>query len=95
MNTLIATGWKYLAGFIGIIAAILLAWLSGKSKGSTEEKAKADVSEANDAAEQAKAVTEHQEQTIKVVKNVEQTNQSLSDDASRDRMRKSKYHTDD
>lgn len=95
MNTLIATGWKYIAGFIGIIAAILFAWMSGKSKGSTEEEAKAAVSKANDAAEQAKAVTEHQEQTIKVVKNAEQTNQSLSDDASRDRMRKSKYHTDD
>ncbi|MCR1576466.1 MAG: hypothetical protein NQ108_18870 [Klebsiella aerogenes] len=95
MNTLIATGWKYLAGFIGIVAAILLAWLSGKSKGSTEEKAKADVSKANDAAEQARSITEHQEQTIKVVKNAEQTNQSLSDDASRDRMRKSKYHADD
>ncbi|EKZ6391758.1 hypothetical protein RE075_002199 [Klebsiella aerogenes] len=95
MNTLIATGWKYLAGFIGIVVAILLAWLSGKSKGSTEEKAKADVSKANDVAEQARSITEHQEQTIKVVKNVEQTNQSLSDDASRDRMRKSKYHTDD
>ncbi|HGP0980332.1 TPA: hypothetical protein ACLFZF_002308 [Klebsiella aerogenes] len=95
MNTLIATGWKYLAGFIGIVVAILFAWLSGKSKGSTEEKAKADVSIANEAAEQAKAVTEHQERTIKVVKNVEQTNQSLSDDASRDRMRKSKYHTYD
>ncbi|HHT0548922.1 TPA: hypothetical protein ACTW9E_001502 [Klebsiella michiganensis] len=95
MNTLIATGWKYIAGFIGIVAAILLAWLSGKSKGATEEKAKADVSKANDAAEQAKAVTEHQEKTIKVVKNAEQTNQSLSDYASRDRMRKSKYHTDD
>lgn len=95
MNTLIATGWKYLAGFIGVIAAVFLAWLSGKSKGSIEEKAKADVTKANDAAEQAKSVTEHQEQTIKVVKNAEQTNQSLSDDASRDRMRKSKYHADD
>ena len=95
MNTLIATGWKYFAGLFGIVAAILLAWLSGKSKGSTEEKAKADVSKANDAAEQARSITEHQEQTIKVVKNAEQTNQSLSDDASRDRMRKSKYHTDD
>lgn len=95
MNSLIATGWKYLAGFIGIAVAILLAWLSGKSKGSTEEKAKADVSKANDAAEQAKAVVEHQEQTIKVVKNVEQTNQSLSDGASRDRMRQSKYHSAD
>lgn len=95
MNTLIATGWKYLVGFIGIVAAILLAWLSGKSKGSTEEKAKADVSRANYDAEQAKSITEHQEQTIRIVKNVEQTNQSLSDDASRDRMRKSKYHTND
>lgn len=95
MNTLITTGWKYLAGFIGIIATILFAWMSGKSKGSTEEKAKADVSKANDVAEQAKAVTEHKGQTIKVVKNAEQTNQSLSDDTSRDRMRKSKYHTDD
>ena len=85
MNTLIATGWKYLAGFIGIISAICLRGYQERAKAQPKSKAKADVSKANDAAEQAKAVTEHQEQTIKVVKNVEQTNQSLSDDASRDR----------
>ncbi|WP_227171028.1 hypothetical protein [Enterobacter hormaechei] len=95
MTNLIASGWQYILGFIGIIVAVLAAWFSGKSKGTTEAKAKADVETANQAVKQSQAATDKQASIIKVAKDADQTNQSLSDDAARDRMRRSKYHSDD
>lgn len=95
MTNLIASGWQYILGFIGIIVAVLAAWFTGKSKGTTEAKAKADVESANQAAKQSQAASDKQASIIKVAKDADQTNQSLSDDAARDRMRRSKYHSDD
>lgn len=95
MTNLIASGWQYIFGIVGIIVAVLAAWFSGKSKGTTEAKAKADVETANQTVKQSQAATDKQASIIKVAKDADQTNQSLSDDAARDRMRRSKYHTDD
>lgn len=95
MTNLIASGWQYVFGIIGIIVAVLAAWFSGKSKGTTEAKAKADVETANQTVKQSQAASDKQASIIKVAKDADQTNQSLSDDAARDRMRKSKYHSDD
>lgn len=95
MTNLIATGWQYIFGIFGIIVAVLAAWFSGKSKGTTEAKAKADVETANQTVKQSEAATDKQASIIKVAKDADQKNQSLSDDAARDRMRKSKYHSDD
>ncbi|MCM7455884.1 hypothetical protein ABQ297_22150 [Enterobacter hormaechei] len=95
MTNLIASGWQYILGFIGIIVAVLAAWFSGKSKGTTEAKAKADVEAANQTVKQSQAASDKQASIIKVAKDADQTNQSLSDDAARDRMRRSKYHFDD
>lgn len=95
MTNLIASGWQYIFGIAGIIVAVLAAWFSGKSKGTTEAKAKAEVESANQSLKQSQAATDKQATIIKVAKDADQTNQSLSDDAARDRMRKSKYHTDD
>lgn len=95
MTELIASGWQYIFGIGGIIIAVLAAWFTGKSKGTTEAKAKADVEYANQSVKQSQAASDKQASIIKVAKDAEQTNQSLSDDAARDRMRKSKYHSDD
>ncbi|MEP8883507.1 hypothetical protein ABKV35_00235 [Enterobacter kobei] len=95
MTELIASGWQYIFGIGGIIIAVLAAWFTGKSKGTTEAKAKADVESANQSIQQSQASSDKQASIIKVAKDAEQTNQSLSDDAARDRMRKSKYHSDD
>lgn len=94
MTELIASGWQYIFGIGGIIIAVLAAWFTGKSKGTTEAKAKADVESANQSVKQSQAANDKQASIIKVAKDAEQTNQSLSDDAARDRMRKSKYHSD-
>lgn len=90
-----SSAWHYIIGIAGVIAALLLTWVTGKSKGTTEAKAKADIDAAKDAAQQAQAVTQKQSDAMRVAKDADQTNQSLSDDAARDRMRRSKYYTDD
>lgn len=95
MTNLIASGWQYIFGIGGVIVAVLAAWFNGKSKGATESKAKADVESANQAAKQSQVASDKQASIIKVAKDADQTNQSLSDDAARDRMRRSKYHSDD
>lgn len=95
MTELLSTGWKSIIGITGVVVALLFAWFGGKSKGAATEKAKADVAAANETSKQSQAATDKQAEVIKVAKNAEQTNQSLSDDASRDRMRQSKYHSDD
>lgn len=95
MIALLSGAWEYIFGAIGIISAVLLTWFTGKSKGATEAKAKADVQSAQEEVKQTQAVAEKQQDTIKVVKDVEQTNQSLSDDAARNSMRTSKYNSAD
>lgn len=95
MTNLIASGWQYVFGIVGIIVAVLAAWFTGKSKGTTEAKAKADVESANQSVKQSQAASDKQASIIKVAKDADQTNQSLSDDAARDRMLRSKYHSND
>ncbi|WP_286933878.1 hypothetical protein [Leclercia sp. UBA5958] len=95
MTAILSSGWESILGIAGVVIALLFSWFGGKSKGATTEKAKADVAAANETAKQSQAATDKQAEVIKVAKNAEQTNQSLSDDASRERMRQSKYHSDD
>lgn len=95
MGEIISQFGGYLAAFVAIIGAVVAAWLGGKSKGTTETQAKADVKAANIETQQAQQITQKTQETIRVVKDVEQDNQSLSDDASRQRMRASKYHSAD
>lgn len=95
MTSFLAMAWEYIFGAIGIVAALLLTWHTGKSKGQVETQAKADVKEAKSEAAQSQAISEKQAETTKAVKDVAQANQSLSDDASRERMRGSKYHSAD
>lgn len=86
---------SYIAGAVAIVIGLFLAWSGGKSKGTTETQAKADVAAAKVETQQAQQITEKTQETIRVVKDVEQDNQSLSDSAARERMRTSRYHSDD
>ncbi|QIU92138.1 hypothetical protein [Yokenella regensburgei] len=95
MSSLLSIDWTWLIGIAGVIGAIFLSWFTGKSKGTTEAKAKSDVESARADAENAIKVTEKQSETVRAVKDVTQTNQSLSDSDSRERMRNSKYHSAD
>lgn len=95
MTEILSSGWQLIFGIGGVIVAVFAAWFTGQSKGATEAKAKKDVESANQTAKQSQAASDKQASIIRVAKDADQNNQSLSDDASRNRMRKSKYHSDD
>lgn len=93
--SLLSGGWAYIAAGAAVAIALVASWFTGKKVGVTQTQAKADVAAAQEVTKQAEAVTQKQADIVKVVKNVEQDNQSVSDRAARDRMQQSKYHSDD
>lgn len=93
--SLLSGGWGYIAAGAAVVIALVASWFTGKKVGTTQTQAKADVEAAQEVTKQAEAVTKKQADIVKVVKNVEQDNQSVSDSAARDRMQQSKYHSDD
>lgn len=98
MNTLInlvAGGWNYILAGLAVIAALIATYLGGKKVAKTEEKAKADVADAIRMQHQAEAKSDVEAHNIQSVKEVQQSNASLSDDAARERMRSSKYNSTD
>lgn len=98
MNTLVnlfAGGWNYILAGLAVVAAILASYFSGKKVAKTETQAKGDVAEAERVQRQAEAKSDVESHNIQTAKEVQQSNASLSDDAARDRLRNSKYHTDD
>lgn len=98
MNTLInlfAGGWNYILTGLAVIAALIATYLGGKKVAKTEEKAKADVAEAIRVQNQAEAKSDVEAHNIQTAKEVQQSNAYLSDDAARERMRRSKYNSPD
>ena len=84
-----------IGGVVALIAAIIATYLGGKKVGKTETQAKADVAEAERIKRQAETKSDIESNHIKVAKDVQQENASLDDPTARDRLRNSKYHTDD
>lgn len=98
MTTLVhlfAGGWNYVFAFFALIAAGVAAYCSGKSKGKTEEKARADVEAAKVESQQVSDVAKVQAINTEKANSVKETNASLSDDAARDKLRKSQFNSDD
>lgn len=85
-----AGGWAtaLIAGALALIAT----YFGGRKIGKTQEKAKADVAAAKVESQQVAAASEKQQQAIKAAKDVTIENQSVSDDAARERLQQSKYN---
>ncbi len=93
--SMLSGGWSWVVG-AGAVALILVgSWFTGKKVCSTQTQAKADVTAATKEEAQVQAVAETQAKNIEVAKNVQQENASLTDAATRDKLRKSKYNSDD
>ncbi|WP_286870856.1 hypothetical protein [Pantoea sp. UBA5035] len=98
MTTLVhlfSGGWNYVFAFFALIAAGVAAYFGGKSKGQTEEKAKADVEAAKVESQQVNDVAKVQAINTEKANSVKETNASLSDDAARYKLRKSQFNSDD
>lgn len=98
MNTIIhlfAGGWNYVFAFLALIAAGIAAYWGGKSKGKSEEMAKADVEAAKVESQQVSDVAKVQAINTEKANSVKENNASLSDDAARDKLRQSPFNTGD
>ena len=98
MNTIVhlfAGGWNYVFAFFALIAAGIAAYWGGKSKGKSEEKAKADVEAAKVESQQVNEVAKVQAINTEKANSVKGNNASLSDDAARDKLRQSQFNSDD
>lgn len=92
--SLFSGGWSWIAGIAAVVAALVASYFGGKKIGNVQTQAKADVKAAQKEVQQAEQVADKQAEITQVVKNVQQDNNSVSDDAARERMRTSKYHSD-
>lgn len=84
------TGWA--AALIAGALALIASYFGGRKIGKTQEKAKADVAAAKVESQQVAEASEKQQQATKAAKDVSIENQSVSDDAARERLQQSKYN---
>lgn len=93
--SLFAGAKSFLLVTLGGIVAVVIAYFSGRKSGSVQTKAADDVTAAKEETQQAQQVVKTQAEISKVATDVKASNASVSDSAARDRMRNSKYNSDD
>ena len=87
--TLFSGGWHIFAAVGVVFAAVAASWFGGKKTGKVQQKASSDVTSAKEAAERVAVVANKQALDIKEVKNVQDSNSMLTDDAARIKLRDS------
>lgn len=92
INSLFGGPGGWIAGLIAGAVALIATYFGGRKIGKTQEKAKADVAAAKVESQQVAAASEKQQQATKAAKDVTIENQSVSDDAARERLQQSKYN---
>jgi len=93
--SLFSGGWSWIAGIAAVVAALVASYFGGRKVGSVQTQAKADVKAAQVETEQVAAVAKQQSENTEKANSVKQTNAALSDDAQRDKLRKSQFNSDD
>lgn len=92
ITSLFSGGTAWAAALIAGAVALIATYFGGRKIGKTQEKAKADVAAAKVESQQVAAASEKQQQATKAAKDVTIENQSVSDDAARERLQQSKYN---
>ena len=98
MTTLLALlsgSWHWLAALAAVIAGLVVSYFGGKKIGTVQTQAKADVKAAQVESNEVAAVAKQQSQNTEKANSVKQTNAALSDDATRDKLRRSRFNSDD
>lgn len=95
LTSLLGSSWHWLVALAGVIAAMCLSYFGGKKIGTVQTQAKADVKAAQVESNEVAAVAKQQSQNAEKANSVKQTNAALSDDAARDKLRKSPFNSDD
>lgn len=93
--SLLSSGWGWIAGIGAVIAALVASYFGGKKIGTTQTQAKADVQAAKVETEQVAAVAKQQSENTEKANSVKLANAALTDDAQRDKLRNSKFNSND
>ncbi|NIG20552.1 hypothetical protein F3J37_17905 [Pantoea sp. Al-1710] len=95
ITSLLAGGWHWIAALAAVVAALLASYFGGKKVGNVQTQAKADVKAAEAKSEQVQAVAKKQSDNTEKANSVKQANAALSDSAQRDKLRNSRFNSDD
>lgn len=93
--SLITNWWTEILAGLAIIAAFVSAYFGGKKVGSVQTQAKADVAAAQVESKQVADVAKQQSDNAEKAYEVRQSNADLTDDAQRDKLRKSQFNSND
>lgn len=92
--TMLSGSWHWLAALTAVIAALVGSYFGGKKIGTVQTQSKADVKAAQVELNEVAAVAKQQAQNVEKTNSVKQKNASLSDDAARDKLRRSPFNSD-
>lgn len=81
-----------IAAAVAIIAAVIGSFAFGKSKGKTQEKAKADVAASEVESQKVAAAAKKQAESSRAASDVKNENQSITDADARERLHQSPYN---
>ncbi|MDF7631443.1 hypothetical protein PUG46_19515 [Erwiniaceae bacterium L1_55_4] len=95
ITSLLAGSWHWIAALAAVVAALLASYFGGKKVGNVQTQAKADVKAAEVKSEQVQAVAKKQSDNTEKANSVKQANAALSDSAQRDKLRNSRFNSDD
>ncbi len=95
ITSLLAGSWHWIAALAAVVAALLASYFGGKKVGNVQTQAKADVKAAEVKSDQVQAVAKKQSDNTEKANSVKQANAALSDSAQRDKLRNSRFNSDD
>ena len=95
LSGFLSSWWTEILTGIGVLVALAASYFGGKKIGMVQTQAKADVEAAQVKSEQVAAVAKQQAENTEKANSVKQTNAALTDDAARDKLRTSRFNSDD
>lgn len=93
--SVLSGSWHGLLAIVAVAGAFIAAWLGGKQVGKNQQRAKAEVAEAQSSAARIAVVAKKQADNSEEAKHVQTSNAVLDDDNARRKLQQSQFNTDD
>lgn len=93
--SVLSGSWHGLLAIVAVAGAFIAAWLGGKQVGKNQQRAKAEVAEAQSSAARIAVVAKKQADNSEEAKRVQTSNAVLDDDNARRKLQQSQFNTDD
>ncbi|WP_421507237.1 hypothetical protein [Erwinia rhapontici] len=93
--SLLISSWHGLLAIVAVVGAFFAVWLGGKQVGKSQQRAKAQVAEAQKSAAQIAVVAKKQADNSEEAKRVQTANAVLDDTDARRKLQQSQFNSDD